>query len=148
MDNVFCRVEKALGIKLYPWQKEYIANGVPIPTICPCLIDNDDTERIRQMCRKDFDMLGDSRCRIRGRMTGKTLAHCIRLALSEGEPLNMSRPEEFSDCDRGINNIFRYARGFYRREFLKVWQKLKDAGFKVRDVRGLRRVEGERNGED
>lgn len=67
-----------------------------------------------------------------GRATGKTVAHCIKLALSEGETLNMRRPYEFSDYGDGSR---RYAVDFYRKEFMRVRDKLKDYGFPVREVR-------------
>lgn len=70
---------------------------------------------------------------ISGRATGKTVAYCIKLALSEGEPLNLNRPENFSDYGDGST---RYARQFFRGEFLKIRNMLKEHGFPVREVIG------------
>lgn len=70
----------------------------------------------------------------RGRATGKTVAYCIKLALSEGEPLDMRKPEEFSDGQQ-LDNQISYARNFFRREFMKYWKMLKDYGFPVREIK-------------
>lgn len=64
------------------------------------------------------------------RGSGKTLAYCIRLALSEGEPLEMRYPERFSDLD-----YIHYSRDYFRRMFMEVWSKLNDYGFRVREIR-------------
>lgn len=64
-----------------------------------------------------------------GRGSGHTLAHCIALALSDGEPLDMRQPHEFSDYGNGTRA---YAKDYYRRMFLEVWNKLSDCGFPVR----------------
>jgi len=70
-----------------------------------------------------------------GRGNGKTLAHCIKLVLSEGIPLNIDLPELFCDDDYGSeNNKVNYARSYYRRMFQEVWEKLKATGFPVRGV--------------
>ena len=76
-----------------------------------------------------------------GRATGKTMAHCIKLALSEGEPLNTYYPEEFCDNDYGRRiNKERYARDFYRHAFMEIWEMLSGTGLPVRDVMFKRRV--------
>jgi len=67
-----------------------------------------------------------------GRRNGKTLSHCIKLALSEGEPLNMKKPYEFSDYGDGSR---RYAYYFYKNEFMRIRDKLKYYGFAVRNIR-------------
>lgn len=67
-----------------------------------------------------------------GRRNGKTLAHCIKLALSEGTPLDLRKPEEFSDYGDGSR---RYARSYYRKVFLDIWYSLKEYGLPVRDIR-------------
>ena len=61
-----------------------------------------------------------------GRATGKTLAYCIKLALSDGEPLDIQKPCEICDND--------YARWF-RDFFIKIWISLKDAGLPVRELK-------------
>lgn len=69
-----------------------------------------------------------------GRRTGKTLAYCVKLALSEGAPLNASEPWNISDPDCGApENKYNYARWF-RRFFLDIWHSLKDAGLPVREI--------------
>lgn len=69
-----------------------------------------------------------------GRATGKTVAYCIKLALSDGEPLNLSRLENFSDFGDGT---VRYARQFFKGEFIKIRNILKEHGFPVREIRGI-----------
>ncbi len=71
----------------------------------------------------------------RGRGTGKTFAYCIKLALSDGKLLYMERPEIFCDSDYGPNNNeVIYARGYFKRQFLEVWNRLKYCGFPVRGI--------------
>jgi hypothetical protein len=98
-EQVIPHIEKAVGLKLYEHQKNY-------------LISNNH--------------MGI------GRGTGKTVAYIIKLALSEGEALNMRRPHEFSDYGDGSRQ---YASYFFRREFMKYWEMLKDYGFSVREVK-------------
>lgn len=69
-----------------------------------------------------------------GRKTGKTVAYCIRLALSKGEPLSITRPEKFAD-EQALPNHRSYARGYFRHEFMEYRQLLADYGFPVRDVK-------------
>jgi hypothetical protein len=70
-----------------------------------------------------------------GRRTGKTTAYCIKLALSEGEPLNMDKPEEFADGWE-LGDQRRYAKAYFRRAFLDIREALKGAGLPVRDIKG------------
>lgn len=67
----------------------------------------------------------------RGRRSGKTVSYCIKLALSEGEPLNMGKPYEFSDHGDGTA---KYAYGHFRKEFLRYRRMLKDYGLPVREI--------------
>jgi len=68
------------------------------------------------------------------RRSGKTLAYCIKLALSDGEPLNTRKAYSFCDDDYGnSSNIVSYSKWFLSR-FMEIWSKLKDAGFPVREV--------------
>ena len=67
-----------------------------------------------------------------GRRVGRTVAYCIKLALSDGEPLDMRKPYEFSDYGDGSK---RYAYDFFRKEFMKYWELLRDYGFQVRILR-------------
>ena len=76
-----------------------------------------------------------------GRASGKTLAHCIKLALSEGEPLNTYYPEEFCDDDYGRRtNKERYAKYYYNHVLREVRELLSDAGLPIREVMYKRRV--------
>jgi hypothetical protein len=63
---------------------------------------------------------------------GKTFVYCIKLALSDGEPLNLKKPEDFSDYGDGS---VRYARQYFVKEFMDIREKLKAYGFPVRDVK-------------
>lgn len=85
------------------------------------------------------------------RGAGRTLAHCIDLALNDGydyeitdhshhrgkirirgvDPIDTRKMERY--CDYGDGSI-RYARGYYRRMFLDIWHLLKDAGLSVREL--------------
>jgi len=72
-------------------------------------------------------------CYIRGRGTGHTFAYCIKLVLSQGEPLDMRKPEKFSD-----NKNKNYARTYFRRMlYYDVWLPLKEAGIPVRKMIGI-----------
>lgn len=64
------------------------------------------------------------------RRSGKTVAYCIYLALSQGEPLNIKRPWEFADGNHG----WRYAAGYFRNEFLRIRGLLERRGFPVREI--------------
>lgn len=68
------------------------------------------------------------------RQTGKTMAYCIKLALSNGVPLNMNKPEEFSDGFELGGHKEKYARNHFRHEFLKIHDALKQYGLSVRDI--------------
>ncbi|WP_051461059.1 hypothetical protein [Ruminiclostridium josui] len=126
-EEVIHLIEKALDIKLFPWQKDYLVNDTPFPTICPCLIDVFDTENIRKSCSAyHFD---GKRCHAIGRRTGKTFAYCIQLALSDGEPIDMRKPEKYSDHD-----TLRYARGYFKSMFFDIWDSLNIAGLPVREL--------------
>lgn len=96
-------IERALNIKLYNGQKEYLLN--------------DGTYWY------NF-----------GRASGKTLVYCIKLALSDGNPLDMRKPWEICDPDYGLDeNKYNYSRWF-RKFFFKIWHSLKDAGLPVREL--------------
>lgn len=100
-------VEKALGINLYDDQIRYLTGSTA-----------------------SFNFYNN-------RGTGKTTAYCIRLALSDGEPLNLRDPKEFSDWfESGLsfNEAPRYSKDFFLKEFMKIRDKLKDHGFQVREV--------------
>lgn len=99
-------IEAALGMKLYENQIKYIIGEIEQPNY-----DND-------------------------RATGKTTAYCIKLALSSGDPLDLRRPELFSDSVySGITDrIGRYSKSFFLPEFMRIRKQLSKYGFAVRDV--------------
>lgn len=69
-----------------------------------------------------------------GRASGKTLAYRVKLALFDGEPLDMRKPWEICDTDYGPKeNEINYSRWF-RRFFLDIWHQLKAAGLPVREL--------------
>ncbi|KAB2334283.1 hypothetical protein [Bacillus mesophilum] len=82
-------------------------------------------EQKRYLLNKHYHING-------GRGVGRTVAYCIKLALSGGEPLNMSEPWEFSDYGDGSK---KYAKFFFIKEFMRYRQMLKDYGFPVREVK-------------
>lgn len=65
------------------------------------------------------------------RRSGRTVAYCIDLALSQGEPLDMKRPWEFADGNHGR----RYASSYFRKEFLRIRASLEHRGFPVRAIK-------------
>lgn len=77
---------------------------------------------------------------MQGRATGKTLAYCIKLALSDGDTLDLKKPEKFADKEplvlrRGEREYINYSRNLFRNEFMDIREKLKIYGFKVREVK-------------
>ncbi|HHX59144.1 MAG TPA: hypothetical protein GX707_00140 [Epulopiscium sp.] len=84
------------------------------------------------------------------RGVGRTFAHCIYLALSDGkdfvvtddrygkvhirgnDPIDARKMERYSDYGDGS---LRYANRFFKRMFLEIWEQLKSAGLPVREVR-------------
>lgn len=98
------KVEQALGLKLYDWQKAFIFYNKPY----------------------NYYVSG---CR----ETGKTLAHCLRLCLSEGEPIIAA----LTPPTRAKNEFLRYLGedgcSIYRSQFFinelrQVYNKLLAAG--------------------
>lgn len=65
------------------------------------------------------------------RMSGKTVAYCIKLALSDGPPLFLGEAISFSDYGDGTA---RYAQTHFLREFMKYRLLLKEYGFPVREI--------------
>lgn len=70
-----------------------------------------------------------------GRGSGKTTVYCIKLALSNGDPIDLRKPWEYSDGWE-LDHRKIYAMDFFRHEFLRIREKLKDYGFQVREVIG------------
>lgn len=68
-ERTIAKVERALGFKLFQWQKDYIFEGKPYG-----------------------EEIYFARC------AGKTLAHCLRLCLSDGDKISaLLRPDRISD---------------------------------------------------
>jgi hypothetical protein len=70
-----------------------------------------------------------------GRGSGKTTAYCVKLALSDGEPLNLQKMEDIAD-EWSLPNHRQYARGFFKHELMRIRGKLEVYGFPVCKVRG------------
>lgn len=99
-------IEDAMGFKLHALQKLYIVGETELP-----------------------------RYNTRVRKRGLTTAHCIKLALSEGEPLNLHKMHEVCDMQHFDKaDLIRYSRGWYRDYFLFIRNRLEDHGLKVRKV--------------
>lgn len=98
-------IEEAMGFKLYELQRSYILGE-------QTYLGYDPNNRRR----------------------GLTTAHCIKLALSDGEPLNLHKMHEVCDMQHfDRSQLYRYA-SWYRDHFLFIRNKLEDHGFKVRKV--------------
>lgn len=65
----------------------------------------------------------------RGRRTGKTFIYCVKLALSEGEPINLTDYRRYQD--EGHNGMYGL---WFKNYFYDIWLKLKAHGFPVREV--------------
>lgn len=74
-----------------------------------------------------------------GRASGKTTAYCIKLALSDGDPLDMRMSTgeliDIIDPDYGPDTNKRTYIRWFRRCFLEIWEQLKAAGLPVRELR-------------
>ena len=68
------------------------------------------------------------------RGSGRTTAYCIKIALSDGEPLYLDRIHEFADMKR-LGNHRTYASHFFKNSFMDIHTKLKAFGLKVREVK-------------
>lgn len=77
-------------------------------------------------------ILGNSEDLGATRGSGRTTAYCIRLALSEGEPIDLRHPERYSDMP---HLKLHYARDHFKREFVKIRNILEHNGFNVRQVK-------------
>lgn len=101
---IFREIEEALGFELYDHQKSYILGDT--------LLEYDSNNRRR----------------------GLTTAHIIKLALSDGKPINLHRMQDYCDMQfmEGAG-LLRYSR-YYRDMFMFIRNKLEDRGFKVREV--------------
>lgn len=77
-------------------------------------------------------LLGEKYTAPKGRGVGRTFVHIIKTALSDGRPLDLRRPNTFSDYGDGSSQ---YVHNYYRRAFLEVYEQLKMYGFPVREVK-------------
>lgn len=124
-------IEKALGFKLYPEQKEYLLAPQPF---------TDEQIKFLEVVLNgpllpyQIEYLKSGPIYKKyGRNSGATTAYCIRLALSEGPSMDMDRPELY--CDRiGLDSYITYGRGFFRDYYIHIRKKLHDEGFKVRPM--------------
>lgn len=98
------KIERALGITLYDWQKAFIFYDIP------CGIEISAS-----------------------RQTGKTLAHCLRLCLSCGEPIIVSRyPTKKEERELsyylGEDKHSQQRISFFVDELYNIYNKLLSAG--------------------
>lgn len=120
-------INEALGIVLYPWQIDYLVQDIDIPyDLCPCLALKDNIG-LRKNAEAEHEMNRSSPCRLRGRQTGRTLAYCIKLALSDREPVDFRNPIRY--CDSPGNRV--YANGTFLRMFMSTRYSLASVGFPV-----------------
>lgn len=68
------------------------------------------------------------------RTTGKTTAHCIKLALSDGQPLNGNKPDRWCDIDHGKQGLIPYSRWYFS-YFMKIREQLRSVRLGVRSVK-------------
>jgi hypothetical protein len=79
--------------------------------------------------QKSYLILNDQAIYHGGRCNGKTTAFCIKLALSEGDPIKLGHPNGITDENHGNSYI-----SWFQYFFLGIWRRLKDAGFPVREI--------------
>ena len=65
-----------------------------------------------------------------GRANGKTFTYCVKLALSEGDPIRRVLLNQYADMYPGSY----YTNIWFPRYFLETRQILKNAGLPVRDI--------------
>ncbi len=67
--------------------------------------------------------------------------YCIKLALSEGTYLDSEQPERWSPNPKMVygepyrETVFRFSRETFLPRFIEIYSKLKQVGFRVREVR-------------
>ena len=76
--------------------------------------------------QKDY-ILGKIRHRLGGRHTGRTFAYCVKLLLSDGDPINVGDLRKYIDEVHGSN----YPRWFTE-YCMEINEKLVTAGFETR----------------
>ncbi|SHJ64626.1 hypothetical protein SAMN05444401_3560 [Clostridium amylolyticum] len=110
--ELISKIEKALNIKFYEWQRKYLLNEAML-----------------------LDM------RMTGRCTGKTLAHIIKQLFESSEPLLLRNKDEILDkadwwcCeirkDRALRNPYLE---WYKHELKGIYEELNEAGIVTREV--------------
>lgn len=68
-----------------------------------------------------------------GRSVGKTMAYCIRLALSCGDPINITHIDDHIN-KLGFTGNEQYSRKKFKEMFIEIHQRLKQSGFPVREI--------------
>lgn len=63
------------------------------------------------------------------RKQGKTFAYCIKLALSEGTPLDIKSVKGIKEVQDEVYDNYHM---FFKIYFKQIWRKLKNNGFQVR----------------
>ena len=111
-EELISKIEKALEIKFYEWQRKYLLNE-------PMLLD----------------------MMITGRCTGKTLVYIVKQLFEHPEPLLLSKNTEVLNAadwwccevrkDRALGHCYLV---FYRRTLKEVYEKLNQAGIVTREV--------------
>lgn len=77
-------------------------------------------------------IFGKSDYQAPGRATGKTLAHMIKLCLSDGEPINLFQQRDIEHYSDGWHGT-RYL-DWYRRNLWDVYEKLKRQPLRLRKI--------------
>ncbi len=111
-EELLNRIEKALDVKFYEWQRKYLLKEPMI-----------------------LDMM------ITGRATGKTLAWIIEKLFESEEPLDLRNKRDMlisSDwwcCENIMDRALNHPYIFWYKNYLKeIYQKLNDAGIRTREV--------------
>jgi len=83
------------------------------------------------MCQRDFILNGVHACP-NERYTGYTTAYCIKLLLTEGEPI---RARDYGEMERLADGWHgRHYTDYFRRFLYDHYEMLKEKGVKVRQV--------------
>lgn len=102
-EKVLLDIEEALGIKLFPNQRDYLL-GRTTP-------------------------LGTSR------QSGRTVAYCIKLALSEGHLLDFTTRTICEPLNAGEYVVTVQRIDCFKHTFYRIWTILKDKNFPVREAK-------------
>lgn len=97
-------IEKALDIKLYEYQKDYLKCNKPFP------------DEIRK-----------------GRGNGKTLIYIVRILITPGDPISVNDIRLFSDTPYYVRLNGAYS-NWFTREFIKTYVALRNGNVKTRQL--------------